>query len=100
VGNGGSCDGIRTGGAYAAAARTVPEAARRTVIESRLPVHEWPDRALRVTAADVQTGELRVFDRDSGAGLIEAAADNADLAAGRTPLGDGSGEGESAGSCD
>jgi NTE family protein len=31
---------LRRVGTYAAAARTVPEAARRTVIESRLPAHE------------------------------------------------------------
>ena len=33
-------------GAYALAADTVPEATRRAVIESRLPSHEWPERAI------------------------------------------------------
>src|ERR1700729_4180560 len=31
-------------GAYALDAKTVPESARRAVIESRLPGHDWPDR--------------------------------------------------------
>lgn len=65
---------LRRVGAYAVAAPTVPEASRRAVIESRLPVHDWPERTLRVTAVDVQTGELRVFDRDSGTGLVDAVA--------------------------
>jgi NTE family protein len=61
-------------GAYALDAQTVPEAARRAVIESRLPVHAWPDRPLLVTAVDAQSGELRVFDRDSGVSLVDAVA--------------------------
>lgn len=65
---------LRRIGAYAVAARTVSETDRRSVVESRLPVHDWPERALRITAVDVQTGELRVFDRDSGVGLIDAVA--------------------------
>jgi NTE family protein len=65
---------LRRIGAYALAARTVPEAARRAVMESRLPVHDWPERALRLTAIDAETGELRVFDRDSGVSLVDAVA--------------------------
>jgi NTE family protein len=65
---------LRRIGAYAVGADTVPEAARRAVIESRLPVPDWPERALRLTAVDVQTGELRVFDRESGVALIDAVA--------------------------
>lgn len=62
-------------GSYAARARTATSAEDRVeVIGSRLPVHEWPDRALRVTAVDVASGELRVFDRDSGVGLVRAVA--------------------------
>ena len=53
---------------------TVPEAERIKVIESRLPVREWPDRTLRVTAVDVATGEFRVFDRDAGVPLVLAVA--------------------------
>jgi NTE family protein len=61
-------------GAVAVATKTVPEAVRRNVIAQRLPLHDWPDRALRLTAIDVATGELVVFDRDSGVGLVDAVA--------------------------
>ncbi|WP_330178935.1 patatin-like phospholipase family protein [Nocardia sp. NBC_01503] len=59
-------------GALALEVRTVPESARRAVIESRLPIHEWPQRRLLVTAVDALTGELRIFDRDSGVPLVDA----------------------------
>jgi NTE family protein len=62
----------RTIGALAVAARTVPEAARRDVIAGRLPVHEWPQWTLAITAVDAETGRLRVFDRASGVGLVDA----------------------------
>ncbi|MFA1542006.1 patatin-like phospholipase family protein [Actinomadura monticuli] len=66
---------IRRGlGARALATDTVDEAARRAVIEARLPVHEWPSRDLRVTAVNALTGDLRVFDRASGASLVDAVA--------------------------
>jgi NTE family protein len=61
-------------GKLAVRARTVPEAARLAVIESRLPVREWPDRALLITAVDVESGEFRVFDKDSGVPLVRAVA--------------------------
>jgi NTE family protein len=61
-------------GAYALVAQTVPEAVRRAVIESRLPRQEWPERPLRLTAVDAVSGELRIFDRDSGASLVDAVA--------------------------
>jgi NTE family protein len=44
------------------------------VIAQRLPSHDWPDRELRVTAIDIATGELVVFGRDSGVGLVDAVA--------------------------
>jgi hypothetical protein len=44
------------------------------VIAQRLPSHDWPDRALRITAIDVATGELVVFGRESGVGLVAAVA--------------------------
>jgi NTE family protein len=96
-------------GAYALAATTVPEATRRAVIQSRLPIRDWPDRRIQVTAVDAATGELAIFDAQSGVSLVDAvtassavpgvwppvtiggnryidggvrSADNADLAAG------------------
>jgi NTE family protein len=61
-------------GAYALAANTVPEARRRTVIESRLPIRDWPDRRIQVTAVDAATGELAIFDAQSGVSLVDAVA--------------------------
>jgi NTE family protein len=61
-------------GAVALAAETVAESVRRDVIAQRLPTHTWPDRVLRVTAIDIATGELVVFDRDSGIDLVDAVA--------------------------
>lgn len=61
-------------GAVALATDTVAEPVRRAVIEARLPSHVWPERVLRVTAIDIATGELVVFDRDSGVGLVDAVA--------------------------
>jgi NTE family protein len=61
-------------GEVALAADTVPEAFRRQVIAQRLPSHDWPDRVLRIPVIDIATGELLVFDRNSGVGLVDAVA--------------------------
>jgi NTE family protein len=61
-------------GAIALATDTVPPSVRREVIAHRLPSHRWPDRILRITAIDVATGELVVFDGDSGVDLVDAVA--------------------------
>ncbi|MGB3483376.1 MAG: patatin-like phospholipase family protein [Mycobacterium sp.] len=61
-------------GAAAARADTVPAAARRQVIADRLPSHHWPERDLRLTAIDIETGELAVFDRTTGVSLVDAVA--------------------------
>ncbi|OBK98452.1 patatin, partial [Mycobacterium sp. 1245499.0] len=61
-------------GAVALATKTVPAPVRRDVIAHRLPSHDWPDRDLRLTAIDVATGELTVFDRDAGVDLVDAVA--------------------------
>ncbi|MGP4056845.1 patatin-like phospholipase family protein [Mycobacterium sp. 4D054] len=65
---------LRRIGAVAADTDTVAEAVRRAVIEHRLPTRRWPARAMRVTAIDIATGELVVFDADSGVGLVDAVA--------------------------
>ncbi|HWD02164.1 MAG TPA: patatin-like phospholipase family protein [Amycolatopsis sp.] len=64
----------RAVGAFALKAGTVPEERRRTVIESRLPSHQWPSRALAIIAVDADTGEPRVFRNDSGVSLVDAVA--------------------------
>jgi len=61
-------------GAWAMSVDTVPESERREVIATRLPVHEWPDRDLRITAVDAHDGRFVVFDRTSGVALIDAVA--------------------------
>lgn len=61
-------------GAVALGSKTVPEPVRRQVIVQRLPSHDWPNRALRITAIDTATGDLVVFDPDSGVQLVDAVA--------------------------
>jgi NTE family protein len=61
-------------GRMAVAATTEPPAARVAVIRSRLPVDRWPERRLRVTAVDAESGELQVFDRGSGVDIVDAVA--------------------------
>ncbi|MBL1084047.1 patatin-like phospholipase family protein [Streptomyces actinomycinicus] len=64
----------RAVGRVALGARTVSEPERRAVIESRLPSHGWPRRALKIVAVDAESGEPRVFDRASGVPLVDAVA--------------------------
>lgn len=64
----------RAVGVIARDAETVPEATRREVIASRLPSHEWPERALKFVAVDAETGQPRLFDRESGVPLVDAVA--------------------------
>jgi len=59
-------------GRFALDAATVPEAARRAVIESRLPSYEWPARALKIVAVDAESGQPQVFDNASGVSLVDA----------------------------
>ena len=59
-------------GRAALRSRTVPEAVRREVIESHLRSGAWPETRFLVTAVDAETGEPRVFDRDSGVSLADA----------------------------
>lgn len=59
-------------GAMARKAQTETEAARRAVIESRIPVREWPSGKLQITAVDSESGEFAVFDAASGVDLVDA----------------------------
>ncbi len=65
---------LRRIGAVALATKSVAEPVRRDVIAHRLPVHDWPERTLRVTAIDIATGELVVLDRSSNVALVDAVA--------------------------
>jgi NTE family protein len=59
-------------GVMAVSARTVPAEQRREVIASRLPIRDWPDRDLRITAVSADTGEFFVIDRAAGVSLVDA----------------------------
>jgi NTE family protein len=61
-------------GRVALEAKTVPASDRLAAIDARLPVKSWPDRRLLIGAVDAQSGEFRVFDRDSGVDLVDAVA--------------------------
>jgi len=61
-------------GAMALRARTEPEEERRKVIESRLPVLDWPPGKLQITAVDAATGQFAVFDAASGVSLLDAVS--------------------------
>ncbi|HTK08692.1 MAG TPA: patatin-like phospholipase family protein [Ktedonobacteraceae bacterium] len=61
-------------GALSLATPTVPEAERREVIVSRLPVHSWPQSRLEIVAVDAFSGERTIFKRESGVELVDAVA--------------------------
>ena len=67
-------EGRRRVGRFAMDATTVAAGDRRAVIGARLTVQSWPDRRLLITAVNAETGELRVFDRNSGVELIDAVS--------------------------
>lgn len=47
---------------------------RSAVIAARLPLKDWPEAPLRITAVDELSGDLRVFDAASGAPLVDVVA--------------------------
>jgi NTE family protein len=61
-------------GSMALAADTVAEPVRRAVVAGRLPSDRWPERRMATVAMDAATGERRVFESGSGAGLVDAVA--------------------------
>lgn len=67
-------DAQRAFGALALDADTVPEPVRLAAVAARLPVPDWPDRALALPAVDAETGEPVTFTRDSGVALVDAVA--------------------------
>jgi NTE family protein len=67
----------RLGQASVRAARkpgAVPEHERVQVIRERIPTHLWPDRDLRITTVDADTGEFVVLDQHGPADLVQAVA--------------------------
>lgn len=61
-------------GRAALAARTEPESEWRGRFAPALAGRAWPERRLRLTAVDAQSGEDVVFERDSGVPLLDAVA--------------------------
>ena len=70
----GPLDARRRLGAIALAAATVEPAVRLGAIDARLPVKQWPERHMRVTAVEAETGEVALFTRESGVALRDAVA--------------------------
>jgi NTE family protein len=73
----GGADRAKVGAEFGKIANAHPEPIplerRRAVVEARLVVRDWP-AALRVTAIDAETGELHVFDSQSGVALLDAVS--------------------------
>jgi NTE family protein len=46
----------------------------RATVAARLPLQDWPERPVLLTAVDAHTGEPVVFDRHSGVALVDAVA--------------------------
>ena len=46
----------------------------RAIVAARLPVQEWPERPILITAVDARSGEPVAFDRHSGIDLVDAVA--------------------------
>ena len=61
-------------GKLALDAQTEPEDVRHRVIDSRLPIKDWPEAKLQITAVDAESGEFTVFDAASGVALVDAVA--------------------------
>jgi NTE family protein len=62
------------GGQARACSTKVSEASRLEAIKARLPVHEWPERPLVVTAVDTADGAFVTWRRSSGVPLPLAVA--------------------------
>jgi NTE family protein len=61
-------------GAMAMAADTMPEDRWRQRIAACLRSHSWPAQDIATVAIDVDTGEERIFTRESGVDLVSAIA--------------------------
>jgi NTE family protein len=53
-------------------AKTMSEADRRAIIESRLPLEMWPDRRVRIAVVAADDGEYILLDSGSGVSLVDA----------------------------
>jgi NTE family protein len=70
-----SSSSVQFGRRIGAAASSLSQdeaAARRQVIEARLPSHAWGRRVLHIVAVDADAGDHRVFTGDDGVPLVDA----------------------------
>lgn len=70
--DGGTKEILRRVGRLALSRSEGSSAARRESIVSQLPIHSWPDKKMLIGAVNAETGERRVFDKESGVNLIDA----------------------------
>lgn len=61
-------------GKWALETEAVPEKERRSVVAERLPSHSWPHSELQIVVVDAESGDLTIFDRNSGVDLVDAVA--------------------------
>jgi len=62
----------RVGSLAVAAAAGRSGASRREIVAAQLPIATWPERDVRIVSVNADTGERRVFDRNSGIDLVDA----------------------------
>jgi NTE family protein len=72
-------DARRRVGRVALAAETITEQAHIALMSTLITAREWPDRELLITAVDIETGELKVWDRAGVAPLPTAVASSCAL---------------------
>jgi NTE family protein len=72
-------DARRRVGRLALATETITEQAHIAGMSTLMTAREWPDRELLITAVDIETGELKVWDRAGGAPLPTAVASSCAL---------------------
>jgi NTE family protein len=71
-GGGTPADRLRRIGAFALQHRGASAPDRRQSVAAEIRLEEWPEKPLRIVAVEAESGERRVFDRDSGIALVDA----------------------------
>ncbi|MDQ2665816.1 MAG: patatin-like phospholipase family protein [Gemmatimonadota bacterium] len=62
----------RVGALALAAAAGKSGASRRQIVAPQLPMATWPERRVLIPTVSAESGERRVFDRDSGIDVVDA----------------------------
>ena len=62
----------RVGSLAIAAASGTSGSSRREIVAAQLPMNTWPQKRVLIPVVSADTGERRVFDRDSGVDLVDA----------------------------